>query len=173
MVGLGCLLFMCPCRAEPAWRAKQPSTVSNTPKGAPHPLTHMAVAQKTGTQNGTLVSGNMDQNLRNPSYLILSHTHIGSLCFDTQVLPWDTCAALRAERHADHGQRLLPEINTEANKGAPQKELPRNYVSCGEPRSSSLVQAFLFEELSQRIDLSSGPTVTSRACACFISISIQ
>ena len=36
----------------------------------------MAVAQKTGTQNGTLVSGNMDQNLRNPSCLILSHTHI-------------------------------------------------------------------------------------------------
>ena len=37
---------------------------------------HMAVAQKTGTQNGTLVSGNMDQNLRNPSCLILSHAHI-------------------------------------------------------------------------------------------------
>ena len=27
-------------------------------------------------QTGTLVSGNMDQNLRNPSCLILSHTHI-------------------------------------------------------------------------------------------------
>ena len=31
---------------------------------------------KNWYQNGTLVSGNMDQNLRNPSCLILSHTHI-------------------------------------------------------------------------------------------------
>ena len=31
---------------------------------------------RIGTPNGTLVSGNMDQNLRNPSCLILSHTHI-------------------------------------------------------------------------------------------------
>ena len=31
---------------------------------------------KTRYQNGTLVSGNMDQNLRNPSWLILSHTHM-------------------------------------------------------------------------------------------------
>ena len=37
---------------------------------------HMAVAQKKRYQNGTLVSGNMDQNLRNPSCLILSHTRI-------------------------------------------------------------------------------------------------
>ena len=36
----------------------------------------MAVAQKTGTINETLLSGNMDQNLRNPCCLILSHTHI-------------------------------------------------------------------------------------------------
>ena len=34
----------------------------------------MAVAQKTATQNGTLLSGNMDQHLRSPSCLILSHT---------------------------------------------------------------------------------------------------
>ena len=27
-------------------------------------------------QNGTLVSGNMDQNLRNPSWLIVSHAHL-------------------------------------------------------------------------------------------------
>ena len=40
--------------------------------------TKMAVAQKTGTENGTLVSGSMDQNPRNPSCLILSHTQIGS-----------------------------------------------------------------------------------------------
>ena len=31
---------------------------------------------KTGAKNGTLVSGNIDQNLRNPSCLILSHTHL-------------------------------------------------------------------------------------------------
>ena len=31
---------------------------------------------KNQYQNGTLVSGNMDQNLRNPSCLILSHTHL-------------------------------------------------------------------------------------------------
>ena len=31
---------------------------------------------KKRCQNGTLVSGNMDQNLRNPSSLILSHCHI-------------------------------------------------------------------------------------------------
>ena len=31
---------------------------------------------KNRYQNGTLVSGNMDQNLRNPSCSILSHTHI-------------------------------------------------------------------------------------------------
>ena len=35
----------------------------------------MAVAQKTDTPTGTLISG-MDQNLRNPSCLILSHTHM-------------------------------------------------------------------------------------------------
>ena len=35
---------------------------------------HLAVAQNR-YQNGTLVSGSMDQNLRNPSCLMLSHTH--------------------------------------------------------------------------------------------------
>ena len=39
----------------------------------------LAVAQKTGTQNGRLVSGNMDQHLRNPPCLILSHSHLRSL----------------------------------------------------------------------------------------------
>ena len=38
--------------------------------------THMAVAQKKRYHNGTLVSGNMDQHLRNPSCIILSHTHV-------------------------------------------------------------------------------------------------
>ena len=39
----------------------------------------MAGAQKTGTKTEPLVSGNMDQNLRNPSYLILSHTQIAKI----------------------------------------------------------------------------------------------
>ena len=33
--------------------------------------------KKPEFQNGTLLSGNMDQNLRTPSCLILSHTHLG------------------------------------------------------------------------------------------------
>ena len=40
-------------------------------------MVEMAVAQKPEFQNGTLVSGNMDQNPRNPSdRLILSHTQM-------------------------------------------------------------------------------------------------
>ena len=36
----------------------------------------MAVAKKPVPKNGTLASGNMEQHLRNPSCLILSHSHI-------------------------------------------------------------------------------------------------
>ena len=36
----------------------------------------MGMAQKTGAKNGTLVIGNMDQKLRNPGSLILSHCQI-------------------------------------------------------------------------------------------------
>ena len=42
---------------------------------------------KNRYRNGTLVSGNMDQSLSNPSWFILSHTHVwllletGSACF--------------------------------------------------------------------------------------------
>ena len=43
---------------------------------------------KNRCQNGTLVSGNVDQNLRNPSCLILSHSHL-NICllesFENQV----------------------------------------------------------------------------------------
>ena len=39
---------------------------------------------KNRYQHGALVSGNMDQNLRNPSCFILSHTHIG-----LKELEWD------------------------------------------------------------------------------------
>ena len=46
----------------------------------------MAVAQTTGTQNGSLASGNMDQHLHNPSCLILSHSHIGTTRRPTGLL---------------------------------------------------------------------------------------
>ena len=42
---------------------------------------------KNRYQNGTLVSGNMDQNLRNPSCLILSHTHVYSDCLADRLNP--------------------------------------------------------------------------------------
>ena len=42
--------------------------------GAPKKL--HGCGSKPRYQNGTLVSGNMDQNLRNPSSFILSHTHM-------------------------------------------------------------------------------------------------
>ena len=35
--------------------------------------THLAVAQKTGTQNATLANGNMDHNLRNPYWFNFDH----------------------------------------------------------------------------------------------------
>ena len=39
------------------------------------------MAQKTGIPKWVaLVSGHLDQNLRNPSCLILSHTHMGGAC---------------------------------------------------------------------------------------------
>ena len=40
------------------------------------PLLQIWLLLKNQYQNETLVSGNMNQNLRNPSWLILSHTHI-------------------------------------------------------------------------------------------------
>ena len=72
-LGLGKL-----CVAEP------PSGGSH-PVGVPQPFLHTKPRSAWGTcgrgsknryQNGTLVSGNMDQNLRNPSCFILSHTHV-------------------------------------------------------------------------------------------------
>ena len=39
----------------------------------------LAVAQKTRYQNGTLVSGNIDQRLHDPSCIILSPTHLMAL----------------------------------------------------------------------------------------------
>ena len=47
---------------------------------------------KTLSQTGTLVSGNMDQNLRNPSCLILSHTHVERILKDTAIDgAWPNC----------------------------------------------------------------------------------
>ena len=43
---------------------------------------------KIGTPNGTLASGNMDQNLWSPGGLILTHTHIIALaCTGSLFLP--------------------------------------------------------------------------------------
>ena len=54
--------------------------------------TLLAVAQKTGIPKWVaLVSGNMDQNLRNPSCLILSHTQS---CYQHRQ-KLDTCPRLR------------------------------------------------------------------------------
>ena len=44
-----------------------------------------------GTQNGTLVNGNMDQNLWSPGGLILTHTHL------VVIAKWFFFAALRAK----------------------------------------------------------------------------
>ena len=61
------------------WPRCGSQTKTHDPPSEPFAEMNMAVAQKTGTQNGTLVSGSMDQNLRNPSCLILSHTHMFSM----------------------------------------------------------------------------------------------
>ena len=58
---------------------------------------HVAVAQTTGTQNGTLASPNMDQHLRTPSCLILSHGHVLTCLFfggGVDVLPNLPCGIL-------------------------------------------------------------------------------
>ena len=53
------------------------------------------------TQNGTLVIGNMDQNLRSPGSLILTHTHMDTESFNIKMgrVCWACCfstsAALR------------------------------------------------------------------------------
>ena len=52
---------------------------------------HMAVAQKKRYQHGTLVSENMDQNLRNPPCLMLSHSHID----DCQTKSFSNCGRHR------------------------------------------------------------------------------
>ena len=44
----------------------------------------MAMGQKP-VPKSTLVSGNMDQNLRNPSCLILTHTHILKQMVDREL----------------------------------------------------------------------------------------
>ena len=38
-----------------------------------------------GTQFGTLVNGTKDENLRLPGALILTHTHVGLICFEGNV----------------------------------------------------------------------------------------
>ena len=68
----------CPCQSSEGNRVE-----SGAPWTLKRPL-KMAVAQKNGTQNETLVSGNIYQNLRNPSCLILSHSQM-CVCPKTMV----------------------------------------------------------------------------------------
>ena len=60
---------------------------------------------KNRYQNGTLLGGNMDQNLRNPSCLILSHTQITNLTYRRQAI---LAGASRGRRSA-HFRRDGPE----------------------------------------------------------------
>ena len=46
---------------------------------------------KMGTQNGTLVNRNMDQNLRSPGGLILTHTHMAVVVKTNGIPFWDWC----------------------------------------------------------------------------------
>ena len=68
---------------------------------------HLTRLSKTEFQNGTLVSGNMDQNLRNPSCLILSHTHMAFFCGNSGSIlqpRWiNPCVLIAMNPHENHG----------------------------------------------------------------------
>ena len=77
------------CKTNRSWRLKHvvlcckvcdfPSYPTLNVKGSyGRRLFANTAGSKMCTENGTLVRGNMDQNLRNPSSLILSHTHTKS-----------------------------------------------------------------------------------------------
>ena len=55
---------------------RKPACVSLYLVIAPLGFSRYGCGSKNRYQNGTLASGNMDHNLRNPSCLILSHTHM-------------------------------------------------------------------------------------------------
>ena len=66
-----------PCHHRPQALPKKMCSVSGPgPLGSPMNEAPYGCGSKNRYQNGTLVSGNMDQNLRSPSCLILSHTHM-------------------------------------------------------------------------------------------------
>ena len=100
----------------------------------------MAVAQKTDTQNGTLVSGNMDQNLRNPSCLILSHTQmfqfLGFMCFpglffffiDLKSGRCLFCCCLNLGNAVWPGDPELPCVASQKRRGRPN--FPRRGFFC-------------------------------------------
>ena len=74
--GRGAVLTLKTKRSFPAgWTWSKPS-----PTAAQREAQWLSLAHGSGSknryQNGTLARGNMDQNLRNPPCLILSHTHI-------------------------------------------------------------------------------------------------
>ena len=101
--------------ASGPWIAIRPSNPASrsTQFRESYPQSKLAVAHKNGTQNGTLVSGNMDQNLRNPSCFILSHAQLSTPCMEAlrvlfsfqgprglgslQWEFWDALAALKSE----------------------------------------------------------------------------
>ncbi|CAJ1385361.1 unnamed protein product [Effrenium voratum] len=78
-----------------SWQERQALSKARTQPACPCPefrdklQLQTAVAQKKRYQNGTLVSGNMDQNLRHPSCLILSHTQtaVGRHCAGLTLTP--------------------------------------------------------------------------------------
>ena len=75
---------------------------------------------KKRCQNGTLVSGNMDQNLRNPSCLILSHTQMAP----DSVLPRNR---LRGELvEGDHSKRR----SHQSHRQRQQREAPALAAPC-------------------------------------------
>ena len=61
---------------------------------------------KNRYQNGTLVRGNMDQHLRNPSCLILSHSQIE--CQNTALLPTTHLTAKEIIKPQRRNKRLCP-----------------------------------------------------------------
>ena len=84
---------------------------------------------KMGTQNRTMASGNMDQNLRSPGVLILTHTQIGratttiattsssdtSSSGDSSRQPADCSSKLQQEQLPQHPQNHILPTNDKAN----------------------------------------------------------
>ena len=102
-----------------------PSTFVAHDSGKPRtfgPLRLLAAGcgSKIGTSDGTLVSGNMDQDLPSPGDLILTHTHpdLGSQKVTGELLDNHKCllllrqrvANLRAGKYKAPGKHVQPPI---------------------------------------------------------------